>query len=101
MDMYLQGVSTRKIKEGTETLCGTSFSKSQVSRLAGELDEELQAWRERPLEMAYPYVMVEARYEHVRVGKRVVNQRVLIVSGVRGGGYRESLAVDVAESESA
>src|SRR5690625_2201738 len=80
MDMYLQGVSTRKVKEVTETLCGTSFSKSQVSRLAGELDEELQAWRERPLETAYPYLMVDARYEHVRVGKRVVNQGVLIES---------------------
>ena len=100
MDMYLQGVSTRKVKEVTETLCGTSFSKSQVSRLAGELDEELQAWRERPLEMAYPYLMVDARYEHVRVGKRVVNQGVLIVTGVRQDGYREILAVDVADTES-
>jgi putative transposase len=100
MDMYLQGVSTRKVKEVTETLCGTRFRKSQVSRLAGKLDEELAAWRERPLEMAYPYLMVDARYEHVRVGKRVVPQGVLIVSGVRGDGYREILAVDVVDTES-
>ena len=68
MEMYVQGVSTRKVATITEQLCGTSFSKSQVSALAGRLDAELAAWRERPLTAArYPYLTVDARYEHVRV----------------------------------
>ena len=64
----MEGVSTRKVKEVTEELCGTSFSKSLVSSLAGSLDSELEAWRYRRLEArAYPYVFVHARYEKVRV----------------------------------
>jgi putative transposase len=101
MEMYLEGVSTRKVREITEELCGTSFSKSLVSSLAGSLDQELQAWRERQLEAAsYPYLFVDARYEKVRADERVVNQGVLIVSGVRDDGYREILAVEVADTES-
>ena len=101
MQMYLEGVSTRKVKDITEVLCGTSFSKSTVSRLTGQLDVELTAWRERRLdEVAYPYLMVDARYEHVRVDGRVVSQGVLVVKGVREDGQRELLAVDVADSES-
>ncbi len=62
MEMYIEGVSTRKVKEITEELCGTSFSKSLVSSLAGGLDAELGAWRSRRLEAkAYPYVFVDAR----------------------------------------
>lgn len=100
MEMYLEGVSTRKVKEITEALCGTSFSKSTVSRLTGSIDEELEAWRNRPLEVAYPYLLVDARYEHVRVAGRVTSQGVLVVMGVREDGLREILAVDVADSES-
>jgi transposase-like protein len=100
MEMYLQGVSTRKVSAITEELCGTSFSKSQVSALAGKLDAELAAWRERPLAAAYPYLSVDARYEHVRVDGRVVSQGVLVVAGVRDDGRREVLAVDVADTES-
>ena len=101
MEMYLEGVSTRKVKEVTEELCGTSFSKSLVSSLAGSLDSELEAWRNRPLEaQAYPYVIVDARYEKVRVGHRVVSQGVLVVSGVRDDGLREILGVEVADTES-
>jgi len=71
MEMYVEGVSTRKVKDVTEQLCGTSFSKSLVSSLAGRLDAELEAWRSRPLEAkAYPYLFVDARYEKVRVGGR-------------------------------
>jgi hypothetical protein len=77
-------VSTRRLKEVTEELCGTSFSKRFVSSLAGSLDSELQAWRSRRLEAdAYPYLFVDARYEKVRVDHRVVRQGVLVVSGVR------------------
>jgi transposase-like protein len=100
MEMYLQGVSTRKVTEVTEALCGTSFSKSQVSALAGKLDTELTAWRERRLTAAYPYLSVDARYEHVRVDGRVVSQGVLVVAGVREDGRREVLAVEVADTES-
>jgi len=84
--VYVEGVSTRKVKEITEELCGTSFSKSLVSSLAGCLDSELEAWRMRKLEAAsYPYLFVlfvDARLEKVRVDGRVLSQGVLIVSGV-------------------
>lgn len=101
MEMYVQGVSTRKVKDVTEELCGTSFSKSVVSSLAGSLDRELKAWRNRRLEAdAYPYLFVDARYEKVRVDGRVVSQGVLLVSGVRDDGFREILAVEVADTES-
>src|SRR5918994_30334 len=99
MEMYVEGVSTRKVKDVTEALCGTSFSKSLVSQLASHLDSELQAWRSRPLEAeAYPYLFVDARYEKVRMDHRIVSQGVLIVSAVRRtDGLREILAVDVAD----
>jgi putative transposase len=101
MEMYIEGVSTRKVKEVTEALCGTSFSKSLVSSLAGRLDAELEAWRSRPLEaQAYHYLFVDARYEKARVGHRVVSQGVLIVSAVRNDGLREIVAVAVADTES-
>ena len=101
MEMYVEGVSTRKVKEITEELCGTSFSKSLVSSLAGTLDAELKAWRERRLEAeAYPYLFVDARYEKARVDGRVASQGVLIVSGIRDDGLREILGVEVADTES-
>jgi putative transposase len=102
MEMYVEGVSTRKVTEITETLCGTSFSKSLVSSLAGRLDSELQAWRSRRLEAeAYPYLFVDARYEKARVGHRVVSQGVLVVSAVREpDGFREIVAVEVSDTES-
>jgi transposase-like protein len=100
MEMSVKGVSTRKVADITEKLCGTTFSKSTVSRLSADLDEELEAWRNRPLEQAYPYLMVDARYEYVRIDGRVVSQGVLIVKGVRADGRREILAVAVADTES-
>ena len=63
MEMYLEGISTRKVKDVTEELCGTSFSKSLVSSLAGRLDAEPRAWRSRPLEAeGYTYLFVDARF---------------------------------------
>ena len=101
MEMYVEGVSTRKVRAITEVLCGTNFSKSLVSELAGQLDTELDAWRNRPLtETTYPYLSVDARYEHVRQGGRIVSQGVLIVAGLREDGHREILAVAVADTES-
>ena len=88
MEMYVEGVSTRKVREITEVLCGTSFSKSLVSELAGQLDEELDAWRCRPLtETTYPYLSVDARYEHFA--------RDLV--GMVGAGRRRELAADLRE----
>jgi transposase-like protein len=102
LEMYVQGVSTHKVAAITEQLCGTRFSKSQVSALAGRLDTELTAWRERPLTApSYPYVWVDARYEHVRVDGRVISQGVLLVTGLRSDdGRREILGVTVADTES-
>ena len=101
MEMYVEGVSTRKVGEITEELCGTNFSKSTVSRLSSQLDGELEAWRNRPLDAeAYPYLFVDARYEKVRVGSRVVGEGVLIAKAVRDDGFREIVAVDVADTES-
>jgi transposase-like protein len=101
MEMYVEGVSTRKVREITEVLCGTRFSKSLVSELAGQLDGELAAWRERPLtETSYPYLTVDACYEYVRQGGHVVSQGVLIVTGVRADGRREILAVAIVDTES-
>ena len=102
LEMYVHGVSTRKVAAITETLCGTRVSKSQVSALTSRLDSDLAAWRERPLTApSYPYVWVDARDEHVRVDGRVVSQGVLLVSGVRGDdGRREILGVTVADTES-
>jgi transposase-like protein len=101
MEMYVEGVSTRKVKEVTEELCGTTFSKSLVSSLAGSLDSELEAWRDRRLEArAYPYVFVDARYEKFRVDHKVVDRGVLVISGVRDDGLRELLGVGVADTES-
>ena len=96
----LEGVSTRKVRAVTEALCGTSFSKSTVSRLVGELDGDLRAWRERRLEGSYPYLFVDARYEFVRSAGRVVSMGVLIMVGVREDGRREILGVRVAPTES-
>jgi putative transposase len=101
MEMYLEGVSTRNVRDITEALCGTSFSKSLVSELVGQLDAELAAWRNRPLtETTYPYLSVDAHYEHVRQAGQIVSQGVLIVAGVRADGHREILAVEVADTES-
>lgn len=101
MEMYIKGVSTRKVTDITEALCGTSFSKSLVSHLSSGLDGELSAWRSRPLCAAsYPYLYVDARYEDVRVGGQISSQGVLIVKGVRIDGKREILAVEVADTES-
>ena len=102
MEMYVEGISTRKVKDITEELCGTSFSKSLISSLAARLDAELEAWRNRPLEAeGYPYLFVDARYEKVRVDGRIVSQGVLVVSAVRQtDGLREILAVEVADTES-
>lgn len=99
-EMYLQGVSTRKVREITEELCGTSVSASTVSRLTKRLDEDLARWRNRRLVESYPYLVVDARYERVRQNERIESQGVLVISGVSGKGQRDILGVAVANTES-
>lgn len=98
-EMYVQGVSTRKVAAITEELCGFAVSSSMVSRATATLDEALAAWRERPLG-AYRYLFLDARYEHVRHGGAVVSAAVLIATGIReDNGKREVLGCSVALSE--
>jgi|TARA_B100002003_G_C14095093_1_gene526725 transposase-like protein len=100
IEMYVQGVSTRKVKKITEELCGLEISKSQVSSLAKGLDEEVQKWRTSPLTKQYPYLVVDARGERIRRDGSVIPQSVLIVVGIDTEGYREVLGVWCADSES-
>ena len=97
-EMYIPGVSTRKVAAITEQLCGVEISSTQVSRATADLDETLQAWRERPLER-YRYLYLDARYEKVRRDGRVQDAAVFIAIGVNEAGNREVLGVSVALSE--
>jgi len=97
-EMYVQGVSTRKVAAITEQLCGFAVSSTQVSQAAQELDATLQAWRQRPLP-ACPYVYLDARYERVRQAGLVQKAAVLIAVGVDEAGKRSVLGVSVALSE--
>lgn len=100
MQMYLQGVSTRKVKKITEELCGLNISKSQVSNLTKGLDDELNSWRKRDLAgQSYPYLMIDARYEKVRINRQVLSQGVFLVVGIRDDGFREILGTWVCDSE--
>jgi len=91
-EMYVQGVSTRKIAAITERLCGTQVSASQVSRAAEQLDKVLEAWRNRPLgEVEYLYL--DARYEKVRQTGSVRDAAILMASGVKKDGKRSILGV--------
>lgn len=97
-EMYVQGVSTRKVKAITEELCGVEVSAMQVSRAAAQLDAVLQEWRERPLgEITYLYV--DARYEKVREAGQVRDAAVLVASGITPEGEKQVLGVSVALSE--
>ncbi len=97
-EMYVQGVSTRKVTKITSELCGLDVSSSQVSRAAKLLDTELQSWRERPLGKLL-YVTLDARYEKVRHGGTVVDCAVLIAIGVLPNGKRTVLGVSAKLSE--
>jgi putative transposase len=100
LQMYIEGVSTRKVTAITEALCGLEVSKSQVSALTQKLDAEVAEWRMRALSDEYPYLIFDARYEKVRRGGSVVSQGVLVAIGISAAGYREVLGCWVAESES-
>jgi len=97
-EMYVKGVSTRKVAKITEALCGLDISSTQVSRLSKLMDEELDAFRNRSLG-SYAYVYLDARYEHVRHGGNVRDLAVLLAVGVNPGKPREVLGVSVSLSE--
>ena len=91
-EMYINGVSTRKVNEVLKELCGLEVTSTQVSRATGLLDQELEKWRNRPLGHT-PFVQLDARYEKVRHGGSVVNCAVLIATGVTLEGQRSVLGV--------
>lgn len=97
-EMYVQGVSTRRVAAVVEKLCGTEISSASVSRAAAELDGVLESWRTRPLG-CFPYVYLDARYESVRQNGKVEDAAVLIALGVDETGKRQILGVSVALSE--
>ena len=97
-EMYVKGVSTRRVSDIVEILCGTEVSSSQVSRLAKELDAEVESWRASPIGQIQ-YLILDARYESVRVGSQVVKQALLLAIGVDYNGERHILDTSVAKSE--
>lgn len=100
-EMYFQGVSTRNVQKVLQEMCGVDVSSMTVSRVAAELDEKLSAFRQRRLDYtAWEYLMVDARYEKVRVDGKVVSQAVLTVVGFTSDGRREVLDWRVCDSES-
>ena len=99
-EMYVQGVSTRKVKAITEELCGHSFSAAAISAINKKLDESLAQFASRPLAEAYPYLILDARYERVREAGVIRSQAVLIAIGIDWDGRRGILAVELANRES-
>lgn len=99
-EMYVQGVSTRKVKAITEELCGHEFSASTISRINQTLDEELEKFSQRKLEEVYPYLILDARYEKVREDGAIRSRAVLVAIGINWEGRRCVLAVDLANRES-
>ncbi len=99
-EMYVQGVSTRKVKAITEELCGHSFSASSISAINKGLDETLARFARRHLDEPYPYLILDARYERVREAGVIAHQAVLIAIGINWEGQRQVLAVEMANRES-
>jgi len=95
-EMYIQGVSTRKVKAITEELCGHAFSASAISAVNKTLDESLERFAKRPLEETYPYLVLDARYEKVRQDGMIRSQAVQIAIGLHQEGRRQILAVELA-----
>ena len=98
-EAYVQGVRTRKVEALVQALGIAGLSKSEVSRLAASLDDQVAAFRTRRLDAEYPYLWLDARYEHVREGGRVVSMAVIVAYGVRADGVREVLGLDIGLSE--
>jgi putative transposase len=99
-EMYIQGVSTRKVKAITEELIGHSFSASSVSAVVKKLDGELARFARRQLSEPFPYLVLDARYEKVRIDSVIQSQAVLIAIGIDWEGRRQVLGVELANRES-
>jgi transposase-like protein len=99
-EMYVQGVSTRKVKAITEELCGHSFSASSISTINKKLDENLAQFATRQLSEAFPYLILDARYEKVREAGVIASHAVLIAIGIDWDGRRQVLGVELANRES-
>ncbi|MHB1131523.1 MAG: IS256 family transposase [Chloroflexota bacterium] len=99
-EAYLKGVSTRKVEDLVQSLGIAGMSKSEVSRLCASLDTQVEAFRSRRLDAEYPYLFLDARYEHVREDERVQSMAVVVAYGIRSDGVREVLAIDVSTAES-
>jgi transposase-like protein len=99
MQMVVQGVSTRRVKDITTELCGREFSKSTVSRLAEELDEQVQAWADRPLKQDYPFLILDAMQLKVRRQKAVRSTTAMLAVGISEDGQREILGLEMAFGE--
>jgi putative transposase len=97
-EAYVAGVSTRKVDQVVESL-GLRISKSEVSRICAGLDEQVDAFRNRPLEGRYPYLWLDAKVEKVRDGGRVVRKALVLAYAVHESGYREVIGLDVGEAE--
>jgi putative transposase len=97
---YIEGVSTRKVDDLVQSLGLSGIDKSSVSRICKQLDEVVDAFRNRPLEGEYPYLWLDALYLKVRVNHRVVNQALVIATGVRRSGERDILGVELGAAES-
>src|ERR1041385_6890755 len=98
-EAYVQGVSTRSVDDLVQAMGMSGISKSQVSRLCGEIDEKVQTFLNRPLEGDWPYVWLDATYVKVRQGGRIVSVAVTIAIGVNNDGRREVLGLDIGPSE--
>ena len=94
-EMYVQGVSTRKVKAITEELCGHTFSASTISRINKSLDGLLQRFAQRRLDEAYPYLILDARYEKVRLDGVIQSQAVFVAIGINTDGRRQILGVEL------
>lgn len=100
MEMVVNGVSTRKVENITEELCGEKFSKSTVSNLCKNLDPLVEAFKNRPLETHYPFVMIDALYIKTRIEGRVQSRGLLIAVGINENGNREVIGFTIANTES-
>jgi transposase-like protein len=92
-EAYVQGVSTRSVDDLVQAMGMTGISKSQVSRLCGEIDDKVKAFLQRPLEGDWPYLWIDATYVKVRQNGRIVSVAVIIAVGVNGDGRREVLGI--------
>ena len=99
-EMVVNGVSTRKVTRVMETLCGLSFSKSEVSKVCKTLDKEVKEFRERPLDDSYPFVWVDATYFKVRIKHRITSRAMMVATAMTKEGFREVIGFGVYENES-